>query len=416
MVRGGVGPRGVLVSAREAPGRPEALRVLASVANDVRADMPALVRRATDLIAAREADYRGRGALAPDDLRLSLDANFEGILTALADGRAAADGELSVPRSTGRRRAEQGIALESVLRAYRLGGQVLLGALMRCARARPAEDLAAFLSVAMVALDMVDRYSEAVVLGYRQAEAERQRRDSQRQQAAFDALLDGRATESAASAARALGLPHQGPYLVVVCAFDPAADFAPASLRDVCAAFGLPSAWRTRSHHEIGIVAPGPVSVPGFLDAVRGAVAARIGVSGLLHSLRDTPDAHRLARAALLTIPADARDVAWIDERLVECLVASSPDLARMLAARALGPVLRLDEPDRGLLLETLSAWYGCDRSATAAGLRLACHRNTVLNRLRRIETLARLSLDDHHGLLMCHLALLSLRLVPQPS
>lgn len=392
-----------------------ATRVLASVASELRAFMPALIQRTVDLITAREANYRGPGSPLPDDLRTSVSANVDGIVGILAEARAVTEADLCVPRSTGRRRAEQGLALESVLRAYRLGGQVLIDALVERAQRRTDEELTAFLSVAMVAMDIVDQYAEAVVHGYRQAEAELRRRDSQRREAAFDGLLDGRCADvaGASAAATALALPDQGPYLVVIRAFDPAGDCGPTTVRDVCAAFGLPTAWRTRGGQEIGIAAPGATSVRAFLDATRKAVTGRIGVSGLFDRLQETPEAYRLACAALLTVPPQVSDVAWVDERLVEALLAANPELAALLVRRTLSAVLGLDEPDRAVILGTLESWYASGCCAAPAAERLGCHRNTVLNRLRRVESLAGLSFDDHRGLLMCRLALMSLGLVP---
>ena len=41
---------------------------------------------------------------------------------------------------------------------------------------------------------------------------------------------------------------------------------------------------------------------------------------------------------------------------------------------------------DMVALLDTLVAWFACEGSAQRAGQRLYCHRNTVLNRLRRCD------------------------------
>jgi DNA-binding PucR family transcriptional regulator len=184
-------------------------------------------------------------------------------------------------------------------------------------------------------------------------------------------------------------------------------------MRDVCAAYSLPASWRTRGNRELGVVALGGTPMGDFVGAVRDTVSGRIGLSGLFVSLRQAPEAYRLANAALQTLPQDAADVAWIDDRLVEAILVAHPDLARLLASRILGAVLELDAADGGLLLDTLEAWYAGDCSATAAAARLRCHRNTVLNRLRRVEMLTGLSFEDHRDLTMCYLALLSLRLVP---
>ncbi|HEV2347681.1 MAG TPA: helix-turn-helix domain-containing protein [Actinocrinis sp.] len=386
--------------------------VLAAVARELADDLPDLARRAVAVITRREELYGGSSGVTADVLLVSVTANFDSMLRVLASTQTPVESDLSVPRSTGRRRAEQGLPLEAVLRAYRLGGQELLAGLVAVARRRTPAELAAFLGVVLDALDLVDRYSEAMVGGYRQAEARLQQRDSQREQAAFDALLEGGGTE--AESALALGLPAQGPYLLVVSAFNPSAEYcALTTARDVCAAFSMPAVWRTRGSHEIGIVLLGATTLPVFLETVRAAAAGRTGVSGLFDSLREVPEAYRLALAALRTLPAEAQDVAWIDGLLIESIVAASPELARLVTSRILGPVLNLPSPDRELLLETLDTWYACRCSTAVTAFALSCHRNTVLNRLQRVETLTGGSFSDHRDLLMCYLALLSRRLVP---
>ena len=97
-----------------------------------------------------------------------------------------------------------------------------------------------------------------------------------------------------------------------------------------------------------------------------------------------------------------------LDERLPEALVAASPRLAHRLAAKTLGRVLDLEDEERRVLLETLEAWFRADRSPSRAGELLYCHRNTVLNRLRKIEQLTGASLEDDRHQLCCRLALMA--------
>ncbi|MFE2140143.1 PucR family transcriptional regulator, partial [Streptomyces sp. NPDC059466] len=75
-------------------------------------------------------------------------------------------------------------------------------------------------------------------------------------------------------------------------------------------------------------------------------------------------------------------------------------------AERVLGPLLRLDPSDRDIMLETLTAWLACDGSAQRAARRLYCHRNTVLNRLRRCEQLTGRSLSRPSDVVELSLAL----------
>ncbi|WP_040835973.1 helix-turn-helix domain-containing protein [Nocardia brevicatena] len=85
-----------------------------------------------------------------------------------------------------------------------------------------------------------------------------------------------------------------------------------------------------------------------------------------------------------------------LEEHYPQALLVRSPDLADRLVGRTLGPVLRRPARERAALLEALTAWLEENRSAAGAALRLHCHRNTVLNRLHRIEELTGHPLNGH--------------------
>ncbi|MEY2228268.1 helix-turn-helix domain-containing protein, partial [Streptomyces sp. BF23-30] len=80
---------------------------------------------------------------------------------------------------------------------------------------------------------------------------------------------------------------------------------------------------------------------------------------------------------------------------LPAALVAAQAELAGRLRQVVLGPVLALPSEDRRTLLTTLGTWLACQGSTTDAAQRLYCHRNTVSNRLRRVEQLTGRSLSD---------------------
>ena len=102
-----------------------------------------------------------------------------------------------------------------------------------------------------------------------------------------------------------------------------------------------------------------------------------------------------------------------LDQRLPTALVVSQPELAARLIADVFGPLLELDPADRAVLLETLDAWLEYGGSAGRAAARLYCHRNTVFNRLRRLEQLTSRSLSRPRDLIEMTLALDAFRLTP---
>ena len=76
-----------------------------------------------------------------------------------------------------------------------------------------------------------------------------------------------------------------------------------------------------------------------------------------------------------------------------------------------LRPVLEQPAADRAQLLETLRTWFTENGSTSAAAARLYLHRNTVRYRLRRIEKLTGLGLDDPGAIARLHAALEATRI-----
>ncbi len=138
---------------------------------------------------------------------------------------------------------------------------------------------------------------------------------------------------------------------------------------------------------------PGPAGPEDAPDAPVAGV--RIGIGSAVDGLASVGDARRRADTALEICPRTGGTVRLADH-LPAALVASSPELGGALAERVLGPLLRLD----------------CDGSAQRAGERLYCHRNTVLNRLRRCEQLTGRSLARPADLVEISLALTARRVL----
>ncbi|MFF3995812.1 helix-turn-helix domain-containing protein [Streptomyces cyaneofuscatus] len=105
-----------------------------------------------------------------------------------------------------------------------------------------------------------------------------------------------------------------------------------------------------------------------------------------------------------------AQDDVAQDERWPAVLVAGAPELSARLLAEVFGPLLALAPAERALLVGTLEAWLECGGSVGRAAVRLRCHRNTVFNRLRRLERLTSRSLSHPCELVETVLALEALR------
>ena len=370
-----------------------------------------LTDRLVTVILEEDPSYSGPGRTPREDLHRSCHDNLLRILEWLTGTFDPVDDPFDAPTATGRRRAEQGMPLESVLHAYRLGYRIIWEGLVAEARGHAPDGVEGLVDAATEVWMLVDEFSSRVADAYRETEAEFARRDDRRRDALVDALLEGRGTDRAlaADAAAALDLPEHGRFVVVVLAGEMGARTTGEALRRS----GLRVAWRTRTDREVGLVALGRSTPGDVVDALTAVGGLRAGVSPAVGGLAEVDVAHRLAETALRALPTDEPTVAELDARLPGALLVTAPDLAARLVQRALGGVLDLERDERELLLATLRTWLDTGGSAGQTAAKLYCHRNTVLNRLRRLEGLTDRSLERVDHLVEWSLALLALDVLP---
>ncbi|MFD8209725.1 PucR family transcriptional regulator [Streptomyces sp. NPDC059695] len=421
---GGARPGGTRTPLSGAVGSGALRRTLATA---MLADVDRLTDRAVDDIRAHSGTYASGAPVTREDL---WEICRDNLVRALEDfgGLVPTGGDFEwAARQTGRRRAEQGVPLDTVLQAYRRGGRVLWQVMAehlraRAGRATDSRDLE--LDMAGGVWETIDHFSVAMADAYRIAQLELQSRQDTRRVALFEALLDGRADDPAvaSAAAAALGVPAVDRYVVVVAAQDPA---APPHLAPALEAQGLWSFWRPRSGRYAGIVrlpcrvtpagrAPSATgggadpAVRTLLAALRERTGATAGLSPEFEHLSQAGRALRLAEQTLRTLPAGSGEAAVFDERLAEVLLSGRTDIAERIVAVHLGPVLATGG-ERDALLTTLRAWldHGC--SASRAAERLYCHRNTVLNRIGRVAELTGRSAESGEARLGWALALRAL-------
>lgn len=389
---------------------PTASPAVAVLGTAVLARLDTLTDELVEAILDEDPSYSGPGRTPRDDLHQSCHDNLQRILQALTGLTDPSVDPFDAPRATGHRRAEQGMPLESVLHAYRVGFRIIWEALVAEARAGGA-GVEGLVDAATEVWELVDVFSSSVADSYRETEADFARRDDRRRDALVDALLEGRGAERAlaADAATALDLPEHGRFAVVVLAGEDVHRRVGEGLR----ARGMRSAWRTRTDREIGLVALGGLETADVVGALELVGGLHAGVSPVVEGLAEVDVAHRLAETALRALPPDAPAVAELDTRLAGALLVTAPDLAARLVQRALGGVLDLERDESKVLLDTLRAWLDTGGSAGQTAARLYCHRNTVLNRLRRLEGLTDRSLERVDHLVEWSLALLALDVLP---
>ena len=386
---------------------PPALRALGLRVLD---DLPAMTDRLVAMILAGKPSYRG-SLVARADLSRSCRDNLHRLVQTLAGTITDGEDPYDAPRATGRRRARQGMALEDVLGSYRLGGKVIWEAVAAEAQHDPDISADALVETATWVWEVVDRFSSQVADAYREFQAERAREDYERQRLLLEALLEGRGSDAVLrhEAATALGLPETGTFRVLVTPVPAAVEGqSRLPLPDVG---GLRTVTLSQARHRVSVLDLG--TRPDDADAtLRAVLAGPAGLSSRVAGLAELGAARRLAETALRTVTIGMQDVAWVDERLPEALVVRSPDLAARLVATTLGPLLALDPAERDLLLSTLESLLQHGGSTTRTAKALYCHRNTVLNRLRRLESLLGRRLDETPYLVDLSLALRAHRLL----
>ncbi|MFC7220399.1 PucR family transcriptional regulator [Streptomyces polyrhachis] len=374
--------------------------VLASASRELTTRVPEL---ADLLLAELDAHSPAYAVAVPRDehWREICEALRHGI-DALTASRSAPRPDLAYVAELGRRRAEQGISLDLLLYAFRRAGYLLWNELTDTVSARDPAALSLLGRTAVTVWAGVDDQATKAADAYRATERELLRRTDERVQALLDALLAGqRDAALVRRASAALDLPEQGRYAVLVLR---AEDRAPARVAD---GDGLRFLWRMRTDGEVGVVALGESA--GLADLV-GCVAARRGgpggISTVVGGLAELGRARRQAELALGTLPAGAAGLVRLDRCLPAALVTAQPELAGLLVEDVFGGLDALEAADRSVLLETLETWLECGGSAARAATRLYCHRNTVFNRLRRLEQLTERSLSRPRDLVEMTLAL----------
>ncbi len=382
-----------------------------ALAESVLLHLPALTDALVETIYEQNPAYREMDAVPRQDLWRSCHDNVARVVQMIADN----DDHFDAAQATGRRRAEQRMPLDDVLKSFRLGGRLVWEALIDEARAQGAVESKALLDVASKVWEVVDRTSSQVAAAYHAAERQLVRADERRRSTLWEGLLHGPGKDRAfiQEAATVLDVPVHGGYVVV--AIDNLID-------DECttslfvrrfAALRIASAWQVRPQTVVGLLAVGTESPVTVVRTLRDVVHAPAGLSGVVSGLAEVNIAYRQAMLARRTLPAGQIDVAALIERLPEALLLSAPELAEQLVQHWLAPLMTVPAPERELLLDTLDKWVLAAGSVRRTADLAHCHRNTVINRLHRVHQITGRNLSDEGFQVELGLALRAFRLFP---
>jgi hypothetical protein len=313
----------------------------------------------------------------------------------LSSGAVPANSDFDPLRDWARTRANEGVRLEDLLRAFGLGGQVGWELIRRYARSDEAD---ALLDAAGMLMRYIDRISTVVADTYL---AERELLVSEEERRTRY-LLDRLATEADMDAndrelAERLGVPLESgysPFAIVVPGLPPRRHAALAArLRQ--RGWGLAV---TAGDRVVGLTwkALTLADLDERPDVIL-AIAEPMPREELAEAREDLVLLAEYGRRVGLRGRMRAED------HLLEILVLRSPRPAARLRSKVLAP---LGDPEHGELMRTLNALISLrfDRAATSAALHI--HRNTLAYRIRRIEEIAGLDLHSPRDLAGVYLAI----------
>ncbi|MCF6525703.1 CdaR family transcriptional regulator [Streptomyces sp. JJ36] len=431
----------------------DAVAVLHRAARELMGHLPELTDRILAELRDREPAYRAALEADHDRLWQEVHDSLRNNVSSFFHPRESRAAARRCSWEIGASGAERGLPLDTLLHAFRIGGALVWDDLLEHTARRSAEDVRLLVHIAADVWNFVDEQCRMVADAHHHVERTLAWRRENQVRLMTAALLDGTArVADLPEVAAALVLPESGSYAVLAVAGGPRAGSRNAGPGPLPAPPGHRVLWHPGPTGAAGPAGPGGAAAPpagpgvpvaavpgpdrsgagdpggesaachgivllgeegtaGLAAALAPPPGVRVGVSSPVQGLAALGDARRLADTALHCCPREGGTVR-LEDRLPAALVLSSPGLGGALAERVLGPLRRLEPGDRDMLLETLTVWLECDGSAPRAASRLYCHRNTVLNRLRRCEQLTGRSLARPADLVELSLALQAARLL----
>lgn len=376
--------------------------ILSRAARLLRGQTSVLVEKSLERIREGVSHYASP-MLAPADVTERVHEALEIAVEALAvPERFLASGEHAW--SVGRKRALEGTPMLAVLQAYRIGASVLWDSLVEAALKGAPEQAEPLVHAANDFWRFVARDTTIVMESHRRTLAGLARDDGRKLLPVLKALLRGHSDPmDIAATACAFDVPVAGRYAVARLDGPAASRPAEAAVREDVGDLRL--YWCALPDGQAVVAQLGDASLEELASALATGPGVRGGISPVVTGLAELGRAKELAELALGACRRDD-ELVLLEDRMVSGLVLARPDLAASIAHRVLGPVLDLDPADRAALLDTLEAWLDCQGSTDRAGELLYCHRNTVLNRLRRLERLTGRLLDHPRDLVDLTLAL----------
>src|SRR3954469_15339853 len=350
---------------------------------------------------------RPGGEALLSDVREHCRLHVDLLLKSLRAGRDPDRADLGFAREAAARRVHQGIPLDGLLQAFRVGHRTLWQAIVDEAAPSPAGREAA-IRLAGDAMEYIDLASTHVAEAYLRESGQLAELIQRRRRDLLENLLAGRLPDDTETETLGLGLERDGDLLVAIASLDEAGDEDDRALAQ--AATSIASSIGSRAlvvvrQDEVAAVLPlggkTPSAIGVALDVARvGAerehgIRLLIGVSGVCRGLGEVGQRYLEAHQALRRSNRDRPIVSLSELSPFEHLVASADRPTRTSIAMEAVP---LTENGNAGLMETLRVYLDSELDVARTAEALYVHPNTVRYRLRRIGELTGLDPQRFSG------------------
>jgi putative transposase len=330
------------------------------------------------------ADLESYRAVEPAALATSVRRNLGIAVRALRANRAPEAAELDEAEATTRERFSAGIAVEEIIRAFRISiGQIQERFLAICVEQEvPA---AVTLSGSRVLWVLGDSFVTRVITTYNALDFNQAWQDAQRRTRQVAAILTGHSTPDSLADLARYRIDPTASYAAVRCISESrAAEEVRRALESSGSLPTRPALVAVEDGECVGIVARRP-----------SADLARVVGIGPFVPLRQIPTSFQVASRACDVARQLGREGVFGIEDLTWRLAASDhPEVTELLRHRYLDP-LRGEGEFGEVLIETLRVYLAHGLSVTASASALVTHPNTLRYRLRRVHELTGCDLDS---------------------
>lgn len=342
-----------------------------------------LAERVVDRLRSEVRVYE---TIAPADLLPGVSANIGRVLAAVQGADSLEEEDLGAFAEIGRLRATQGVPIEDVLYALRLGVEETIDELTRVGRATEVPD-ATLLELVVDTHRVSDRAMLAIAQGHREEEIARAGSERDRRTDLVRQLLYGTLSQSAIRVqAEVCGLDTERPYHAIRAR--PSAELPAVDLErrlGIARGAGRPSG--------LGALIDGDLA--GFIDRLPPRdIDAHVGV-GPAVPLSHLEESFRLATRALGTAVAfGLRGVHDLQGLGARAAILTDREVGDELKRRYIHPLTAAGDTSAALA-ETVESYIENGMRIEATARQMFVHANTLRYRLKRFEELTGCDLRD---------------------